>query len=94
MRRRDFILGIAGSAAAWPLAALAQRGVRRIGILLNLSVDDPESRHRLSAFTQALEKLGWKDGQNVRIDIRSGIGNVEFYRKYAAELVAECPGRC
>lgn len=45
----------------------------------------------MSAFTQALEKLGWKDGQNVRIDIRSGIGNVELYRKYAAELVALAP---
>jgi putative tryptophan/tyrosine transport system substrate-binding protein len=48
MRRRDFIKSI-GGAAAWPLAARAQRGVRRVGVLSSLAEDDPEDRKRMAA---------------------------------------------
>jgi putative ABC transport system substrate-binding protein len=93
MRRRDFIKVIVGSAAAWPLAALAQQGEhkRRIGVLMNIMSDDPESQIRLAAFTQGLYQLGWIVGQNVSIDIRWGAGNLENLRKYSAELVALGP---
>jgi putative tryptophan/tyrosine transport system substrate-binding protein len=57
MRRRDFIAGIAGSAATWPLPARAQQPdrIRRIGVPVGLAEDDPE-KARFSAFRQGLEK--------------------------------------
>jgi putative tryptophan/tyrosine transport system substrate-binding protein len=88
VRRRDFIKGIAGSAAL-PLAARAQSDrVRRIGALFNRAENDPEGQARLAMLQQALQQLGWRDGGNVRIDIRWGEDDVEHHRKYAAELVA------
>jgi len=69
MKRREFIT-LLGGAAAWPLAARAQQTerMRRIGVLVAYAEDDPEMKTRLAAFRQALEKLGWPDGGNVRID--------------------------
>ena len=66
MRRREFIAGL-GAGAVWPLAARAQQGdrVRRIGMLMTLSADDPESAARITAFTQGLAELGWTVGRNV-----------------------------
>ena len=71
LKRREFITLI-GGAAAWPLAASAQQSdqVRRIGMLLALAEDDPETKARLAAFRQGLEKRGWSEGRNVRIDYR------------------------
>ena len=69
MRRREFIAGL-GGAATWPLAARAQQGerMRRIGVLMHLAVDDPESPTRIAALRQGLQQFGWADGGNVRID--------------------------
>src|SRR5262249_13423555 len=90
MRRRAFISLLGGAAAAWALAARAQQGerMRRIGVLMNLAEDDSESPIRLAAFVRGLQELGWTDGRNVRIDTRWGAGDVELFRKHAAELVA------
>ena len=90
MRRRDFIKVIAGSAAAWPLAAHAQQPerMRRIGVLMGPAADDPEAQARIAALLQGLRQLGWAVGRNVRVDIRWAAGNAEDSRRYAAELVA------
>ena len=80
MRRRDFITGIAGSAAAWPLAARAQQAerMRRIGVLQGGSAaDDPRSQPNIAAFLQALQQLGWTDGRNVKIDYRWPAGDAD-----------------
>ena len=92
MKRREFIT-LLGGAAAWPLAARAQQagGKRRIGVLMNIMSDDPESQIRLAAFAQGLQQLGWIVGQNVIVDTRWGAGNLENLRKYSAELVALGP---
>jgi len=93
MQRRTFIAFIGGAVAAWPIAALAQSAVqiRRIGILLNRRADDPEGQAGVTAFRQALQQLGWADGQNLRFDIRWGQDDVDTERTYAAELVALAP---
>ena len=94
MRRRDFIKVITGSAAAWPLVARAQQGepMRRIGVLMNLAVDDPEGQPRVTAFVQALGQLGWIEVRNMRIDYRWAAGrDVDLFHKYAPELVALAP---
>jgi putative ABC transport system substrate-binding protein len=92
MKRRDFITLI-GGAAAWPLAARAQQPdrMRRIGVLMTGAADDPIEQAQAKAIQQGLEKLGWQDGRNVRIDIRWGAGDTERFRAYAAELVGFRP---
>jgi putative ABC transport system substrate-binding protein len=70
MGRREFIT-LLGGAAAWPIAARAQQPgrMRRIGVLGTLLENDPEAAGRFAALRQALEKLGWTEGRNIRIDI-------------------------
>jgi putative tryptophan/tyrosine transport system substrate-binding protein len=92
MRRRDFIAGLA-TTAAWPVVARAQQPerVRRIGVLEALAPNDPQARIRLTTFQQALQGLGWADGRNVHIELRLSAGNATDTRKYAAELAALAP---
>jgi len=89
MRRRHFIAGIAGSAAAWPLAARAQtpERMRRIGVLMSWDESDPEIKTFLSSFMQGLAELGWTDGGNVRMEVRWAGGNIVRLRMFAKELV-------
>jgi putative ABC transport system substrate-binding protein len=72
MRRREFITLLGGAAAAWPLAGRAQQSerMRRIGVLMSLAEHDPDTKARLGAFRQGLEKRGWSEGRNVSIDTR------------------------
>jgi putative ABC transport system substrate-binding protein len=92
MRRREFIT-LLGGAVAWPLAARAQQPdrMRRIGVLMNGVADRPEGPNFLPSFLQALRKLGWTDGENVRIDYRWSAGSTELARTFAAELAALAP---
>jgi putative tryptophan/tyrosine transport system substrate-binding protein len=92
VRRRDFIT-LVGGAAAWPLAARAQQSstARRIGVLMNYLADEPEGQARVIAFTQALQKLGWSEGSNLRIDTRWTGADPGLFRQYAAELVQSAP---
>ena len=70
MRRREFITLVGGAAAAWPLAARAQQGVRRIGVLMGFARNDPQWNATLAAFLTTLQELGWTNGRNVLIDTR------------------------
>ena len=65
--------------------------MRRIGVLTGVTADDPETKPRIAAFLQELQRLGWTEGRNVHIDVRGGAGNVGVTRKNAAELVALVP---
>jgi ABC-type uncharacterized transport system substrate-binding protein len=92
MKRRDFIT-LVGGLAAWPLAARAEQRerMRRIGALMAITADDPESQARLAAFAQGLQQSGWTIGHNVRIDHRFAGTNADDLRRSAAELVALAP---
>jgi putative ABC transport system substrate-binding protein len=93
MQRRDFLTLLGGAAAAWPLAARAQQRerMRRIGVLMFLTADDPESPARVEAFAQGLQDSGWTIGRNVQIDYRWGALDAEIARTSAAELLALGP---
>jgi putative tryptophan/tyrosine transport system substrate-binding protein len=66
MRRRDFITLLGGAAAAWPLAARAQQ-LRRVGALINSTVDDPIYQSRVAGFRRSLRSLGWIEGKNLQL---------------------------
>jgi putative ABC transport system substrate-binding protein len=91
MKRREFITLLAGTAAttsaSWPLAARALRSgrTRRIGVLMGIAESDPTRPSFVSAFTQALQNLGWRDGSNIRIEYRWG--DSDRIRSFARELV-------
>lgn len=93
MRRREFITLVGGTAIAWPLAVRAQQPdrVRRIGILILYSQTDREGQARLAAFLDTLQKLGWTDGRNVRIEYRWIAGDVDREKASTAELVRSTP---
>ena len=65
--------------------------MRRIGVLMNLAVGDPEGEARIAGFVQGLQQLGWSDGRNVRIDYRWAAGDAGHFQRYAEELLALAP---
>jgi len=94
IRRREFITLLGGGAASWPLAARAQQmsGIQRIGVLMGYAENDREAQAFVAAFREALQRVGWTDGSNIRIDTRwAAPGNAEARQHLAAELVALKP---
>jgi ABC-type uncharacterized transport system substrate-binding protein len=93
MQRRSFLTLFGSAAAAWPLAARAQQPgrMRRIGVLLGLAEGDPELQAWLAAFRQGLERLGWSEGRNVRIDYRFAAASAERAQVLAKELATLQP---
>jgi len=89
MKRRKFIT-LAGGMAVWPLALRAQQSgqMRRIGVLIPLAKDNSEAQARITAFLQAIQRLGWTEGRNLHIEYRWGSDDLQ---KAATELVALSP---
>jgi ABC-type uncharacterized transport system substrate-binding protein len=85
MIRRDFIRGL-GAAVAWPLAARAQTGMRRIGYVASGSQSAFVTR--VAGFKEGLATLGFVDGRNVAIEYRWAEGVYDRLRAAVAELVA------
>jgi putative ABC transport system substrate-binding protein len=73
VKRRQFISLLGGAAAAWPIAAYAQQPERmqRIGVLMGYAETDSAAQAQVAALRQELQKLGWDEGRNIRIDVRS-----------------------
>jgi putative ABC transport system substrate-binding protein len=92
MKRRDLMLLLSG-AAAWPLAACAQQPVliRRIAVLHDYQLTDPEGQAQIAVFREELGKLGWVDGDNLQIQYRSAAIESDQVRDAAAEILALKP---
>jgi putative tryptophan/tyrosine transport system substrate-binding protein len=92
MKRREFMMLVSAAAATWPHAVRAQQSerVKRIGVIMSVSADDPEGRLRIAAFLKDLQLLGWSDGRNVQTDVRWTAGPDDV-RKYVAELAMLAP---
>jgi putative tryptophan/tyrosine transport system substrate-binding protein len=93
MRRREFITLLGGTAATWPLAAWAQQttGMPRIGVLMGYAESDREGRANVAAFREGLQKLGWTEGRNIRLDTRWAAAEANLMQRFAKELVALQP---
>jgi putative tryptophan/tyrosine transport system substrate-binding protein len=89
IRRREFIIRLGATAAAWPLPAGAQPSdrVRRVGVLMGIA-DDLEGEARIAVFRQALQALGWSEGRNVQFIYRWCGGDVAHARQFAKELLS------
>jgi putative tryptophan/tyrosine transport system substrate-binding protein len=93
MRRREFITLLGGAVTVWPLDSPAQQAdlSRRVGVLMDLAADDPQSSKELTAFRSGLQERGWTIGGNLQIDYRWSAGDTDLKRRYASELVALVP---
>jgi len=89
MRRRDFITLVSGVAAGLPFAARGQQAeqMRRLGVLMAVAESDAHARNGIRILQDRLLKLGWKEGNNIRIDYRWGNGNPDRIQELAKELV-------
>jgi len=91
MRRREFI-GLLGSTAAWPITARAQLDrMRRVGVLMPYSKENPQAQARIAAFLRELQRLGWTTDHNLQIEYRWDTGEPNSNQKAAMELVALSP---
>src|SRR5262245_546896 len=93
MRRRDFVAAIAGSVAALPFTARAQQaGGMRIGVLMGFAERDRQGLAYVAALREGLQKLGWAEDRNLRIDTRwAKPDDPEARQRFAKELVALGP---
>jgi ABC-type uncharacterized transport system substrate-binding protein len=88
IRRREFIISLGATAAAWSLPVYAQQPdrVRRVGVLMGIA-DDLEGQARIAVFRQALQALGWSEGRNIQFIYRWSGGDVAHARQFAKELI-------
>jgi putative ABC transport system substrate-binding protein len=93
LRRRQFITALGGAAVAWPIVAGAQQPerMRRIHVLMAYAESDPEGQALVAAFREGLQKLGWTESRNVRIETRWATADLELMQRFATEIVALQP---
>jgi putative ABC transport system substrate-binding protein len=72
MTRREFSTLLGGAAATWPLGVGAQHPerMRRIGVLMGWPESDSEAQTNVATFREGLQKPGWTEDRNIRIDTR------------------------
>jgi len=90
VRRREFVTLLAGTVAAWPLAARAQQSAMPvIGVMSPLSVST--AARNLAALRNGLRDLGYSEGRNIKLEYRFADGTPERYPALMAELIASNP---
>ena len=90
--RREFI-AVLTAVAASPAAGHAQQPepARRVGVLIPWTQNDPVAQASMRAFAEALGRLGWNEGRNIRIDYRFAANDPALFKTYSAELVGLSP---
>ena len=86
MKRREFILGLGGATAMWPLSLNAQERMRHIGVLE--TTDERVKPDDIDALRKGLRELGYVEGKNMTIAYRTADGRPERFPALAAELIA------
>jgi putative ABC transport system substrate-binding protein len=87
MRRRDFLHAAGGMTVSWPWSSACAEPYRTLGVLLPRSEDDPVTAGNVKALRHALAELGWREGENLKIEVRWSSDEVVRTRAYAKELV-------
>jgi putative ABC transport system substrate-binding protein len=89
MQRREFIALLSGVLGTWPGLAIGQQAgkVARIGLLATGSLQAPETRASMEAFRSGLRELGYLEGENIAIEVRSADSKTERFPALAKELV-------
>ena len=87
MRRREFIMLLGGTAAAWPLPSRAQqrKAMPRVGVLWH-AADAKQEEEYLGALTKAFHELGYVEGKNIELNHRFPAEQPERFRTLAQEL--------
>ncbi|HEY2529165.1 MAG TPA: ABC transporter substrate-binding protein [Xanthobacteraceae bacterium] len=94
IERRKFVLGLTGAVVTWPLRsprAEQTERVRRVGVVMGYAENDPNGQLQVAAFCQQLDKLGWVEGRNVRIDWRYAADDPGHIRTMGEELLQLSP---
>src|SRR5689334_22799583 len=94
MRRRAFLMLLGSAASALPAAAHAEQPdrVRRIGVLMAYPQEDSEAQAQFAALRDGLQKFGWMEGRNIRIETRwVRPADAGLMQQFAKELVALQP---
>ena len=91
MRRREFISGVVGSAATWPLAARAQQPALPVVGVLSSTFRQADDRLRLPPFREGLEEAGYVEGRNVAAEFRWADDQYDRLPVLAADLLHRRP---
>jgi ABC-type uncharacterized transport system substrate-binding protein len=89
MQRRKFITLFGGATLSWPMVARAQQPdrMRLVGVLMAFAESDPSAQSMFAGYRDALAKLGWTEGSNLRIELRWAAGDADKIRTFTKELV-------